>query len=339
MALICNSYRLGHMPHNIQSGSLTTIYNGRGFRDISITGRTRNITAGEGITEDKVGIPVGYLHPGSWVLPQKAGRISSHNSAIGLGTATLTLVSGRALSGSALGETTTFAAGQRIAFGAGTSTGSTTLYAALNAQALMSGESIGETTATAKVTGALCAMSGTATGSSTATGQKNALALCSGEIMGACTATLISYATGSLAGHIYCNDGDASIAQMVEGLWNAGSAIYNQPGTMGERLNDAGSASNPWAETLPGAYTEGQAGYIIGGLENALDSVSGELSAMPDVSTATLEEKITWLFEYFAHQRSVTATEETLLQSDGVTPLGTSIITKDATTYTKGKME
>jgi len=74
-------------------------------------------------------------------------------------------------------------------------------------------------------------------------------------------------------------------------------------------------------------------------IDDILDNVSGELAAMPDVTAATLEEKITWLFEYFAHQRSVTATGETLFKADGVASLGTSVITKDATTYTKGKME
>jgi hypothetical protein len=33
---------------------------------------------------------------------------------------------------------------------------------------------------------------------------------------------------------------------------------------MGEKLNDAGAASNPWTEALPGAYSEGTAGKIIG---------------------------------------------------------------------------
>lgn len=45
-----------------------------------LTGSQRNITAGEGITSDKVGIPCGYYMGGSWVFPQKAGLISSHNA-------------------------------------------------------------------------------------------------------------------------------------------------------------------------------------------------------------------------------------------------------------------
>jgi hypothetical protein len=40
------------------------------------TGMMRNITAGEGITDDKVGVPMGYGDRG-WIMPQKAGMMSS----------------------------------------------------------------------------------------------------------------------------------------------------------------------------------------------------------------------------------------------------------------------
>ena len=45
------------------------------------TGAGRNLTAGEGIADDKVGIPLGYLGGGSWLLPQKSGNMSSHYEA------------------------------------------------------------------------------------------------------------------------------------------------------------------------------------------------------------------------------------------------------------------
>lgn len=45
------------------------------------TGAGRNLTAGEGIADDRVGIPLGYLGGGSWMLPQKPGNMSSHYEA------------------------------------------------------------------------------------------------------------------------------------------------------------------------------------------------------------------------------------------------------------------
>ena len=46
-----------------------------------LTGAQRNITAGQGIDDDKVGIPLGYLAGGSWMLPQKAGNMSARYTA------------------------------------------------------------------------------------------------------------------------------------------------------------------------------------------------------------------------------------------------------------------
>lgn len=45
------------------------------------TAAMRNLTAGEGITRETVGIPYGNRHPNTWVMPQKSGAISAHNSA------------------------------------------------------------------------------------------------------------------------------------------------------------------------------------------------------------------------------------------------------------------
>lgn len=103
-----------------------------------LTGAQRNITAGEGITDDKVGIPLGYLDGGSWVLPQKAGNLSSHNEADFSFTTT-----GLAVGGITTNATTSFtftaeATGSLIASGEGSTTFTITtntpaLTASLNA--------------------------------------------------------------------------------------------------------------------------------------------------------------------------------------------------------------
>ena len=58
--------------------------------------------------------------------------------------------------------------------------------------------------------------------------------------------------------HIYVNQSEETVQQIVDGVWNALAASYNATGTMGEKMNDAGSASNPWTEVLEGAYTAGE---------------------------------------------------------------------------------
>lgn len=48
------------------------------------TNRIRNLTAGEGITDESVGLPLGNLHPNAWMMPQKTGMMSSRAASMSL---------------------------------------------------------------------------------------------------------------------------------------------------------------------------------------------------------------------------------------------------------------
>lgn len=86
--------------------------------------------------------------------------------------------------------------------------------------------------------------------------------------------------TLSLEADIYVNQSEATVQQIVEGVWNALTSVYNNPGTMGEAMSAAGSAGDPWITNLPGAYASGSAGNILGNLlANIPDSVWDELKA------------------------------------------------------------
>ena len=156
-------------------------YPSAGVANYARTGAARNLSAGQGITDDKAGLPMGYLHPGAWLLPQKGGAMSSHNRTNGAATATLTLVSGRNITGSS----------------AGASTAAATLHLVVS----MVASAAGIATVTGNVFAAL-GMVGSSAGSSTATAQKNALGWLYGSSAGSCTATLTRYATGRLYGSI-----------------------------------------------------------------------------------------------------------------------------------------
>lgn len=149
--------------------------------NVSGTNRSRNITAGQGITSDLVGIPSGARHPIAWVMPQKAGALSSTNLAIGSSTVTLSMAAGRNI--------------------AATSTGAATGQATLQLVVSMVGTAAGIATVTGNILAAL-GMSGSSTGSGTATGTINALAWAYGVAEGTSTATLTRYATGRLYGAI-----------------------------------------------------------------------------------------------------------------------------------------
>lgn len=50
---------------------------------------------------------------------------------------------------------------------------------------------------------------------------------------------------------------------LARAVWEALAADYNTAGTMGEKLNGAGSAGNPWTEVIEGTYTAAQVMRIM----------------------------------------------------------------------------
>lgn len=135
----------------------------------ALTGAMRNITAGEGITSDKVGIPLGYLAGGSWVMPQKAGNLSSHNNAdFAISIAGLA-VGGITTTASASIDITAEATGSLIASGEGTATFDiTTNTPLLTASINGVGESTFAITMNTPTLGAIASMEATASFSITA---------------------------------------------------------------------------------------------------------------------------------------------------------------------------
>jgi hypothetical protein len=62
--------------------------------------------------------------------------------------------------------------------------------------------------------------------------------------------------TGAI-GHMVAEPIDQSLTpdSIALSVWSASSAANNAAGTMGEKLNDAGSAANPWTEVIESGYT------------------------------------------------------------------------------------
>ena len=104
------------------------------------TGRIRNLTAGEGITDDTVGLPSGYRHPGAWMMPQKAGRLTSHNNTQGTSTASAIPIS---LQGLIAGTCTVSATVAAILLMAGQADGTSTASLVRGAKGWLIGESGG----------------------------------------------------------------------------------------------------------------------------------------------------------------------------------------------------
>lgn len=63
--------------------------------------------------------------------------------------------------------------------------------------------------------------------------------------------------TGNISADILAY-GELTPEGIRDSIWNALSTQYDKAGTMGEKLNDAGSASNPWNEVIESGFTAGE---------------------------------------------------------------------------------
>lgn len=57
--------------------------------------------------------------------------------------------------------------------------------------------------------------------------------------------------------------GDIAALPTVASIWNAAAASYNTAGSMGQKVNSAGSAGNPWTTDISTGYTGTQAGALL----------------------------------------------------------------------------
>ena len=234
--------------------------------------------------EPKSGVPDGYRHPYAWVMPQTAGGLSARNSVVGTGTVSTTALAVRLAQAALTGSGELTAIGGLIVQLIAAITGSgevsdADLKAFLQAVAAIGGSG-GISDADLEGLGALLAAltaSGTA-GGSTLTG------------IGELDADLVVTGTG------------LSTANVGAAVWSALAAANNATGTMGEKLNDAGSASNPWTEVIESGYTAAEILRLLAavaqgsatGLEGAspvfksIDGTKDRVTATYDAGTRTV---------------------------------------------------
>lgn len=93
-----------------------------------------------------------------------------------------------------------------------------------------------------------------------------------------------------------------TVFDIVQGVLNAVASQYNIPGTIGNKINSASAAGDPWSADL-GTYGAGTAGYLM-----ALQAKIARNKMVTDPATGVL----------------------TVFDDDGVTPLLTANIFKDA---------
>ena len=102
--------------------------------------------------------------------------------------------------------------------------------------------------------------------------------------------------------------GDLTPEGLRDAVWNAVASSYDSTGTMGEKLNDAGSASNPWTEVIESGLTAAQILKLIAA------AVQGSATGLEDGSPVFksidgLTDRIT--ATYNSGTRTVTARDAT----------------------------
>ncbi|HJQ66346.1 MAG TPA: hypothetical protein VJ816_08215 [Gemmatimonadales bacterium] len=159
-------------------------------------------------------------------------------------------------------------------------------------------------------------------------------------------------------------------AEIADAVWDEATAGHATAGSTGKALTDAGGAGTPptaaeladavWDETRAGHTTAGTFGEgvasVQGNVTGSVASVTGltlaqikaqlvaaldtdlysESSAVPAAS-ATLADKIVWLATLARNKITQTATTQTVRNDGDTGTVGTSTVSDDSTTFTRGK--
>jgi hypothetical protein len=151
------------------------------------------------------------------------------------------------------------------------------------------------------------------TGEGSATANINALAHLVVALTGAGELTAAIIAKASMSADIIVTGDILTAANVGPAVWGALASSNNDSGSMGEKLNDAGSASNPWTEDLSGVQTAGTAGYMLKVVQQILRNKQITNPAT-GVMTVYDDDGVTVLFEADLKQDAAGATP---YQGDG----------------------
>ena len=292
------------------------------FRQLWDKTDLRNQSVGEGISSQLAGIPSGHLHSSSWVLPTKPGAMSSFtNLQITVTPGSLNLAEGRNLVASTTVTITVNNAQLDLIVDA---IGSIAITFSLSATLAGALEAIGNIPITLTVNNATL-----------------------GAIVDAVASTLINITTaatiradGELSGDITPFT-PLSPQSLAAAVWQALASDYNAAGTMGNKLNSAASAGDPWSTLLPGSYAAGEAGFILGNqvlteadIVKIADIVLRRSTANVEASSDGDALSLKSLYGMVAqgvHNTQVSGTALTVTKSDDSTVLGTRTVTTDPT--------
>lgn len=231
-----------------------------------------------------------------------------------------------------------------LAAGRNLSAATTITITVNNAQLELTVSAVGSTSITFTLSGTAL-IAANASGNSSITFTVNNATL--GAIIDAVASALVQFSasattfgTGNLEGHITPFT-ELSPQNLAAAVWQAIATEYNEAGTMGNKLNSASSAGDPWTAALPGSYAPGEAGYIIGNqvlteadIVRIADVVLRRATSNVETSSDGDALSLKSLYGMVAqgvHNTQVSGPTLTVTKSDDTTVLGTRTVTTDAT--------
>jgi hypothetical protein len=212
--------------------------------------------------------PTGTNPPYSLVMGDKGGLISATTTISGVGT-----VSPYAVMGINMQSTLT---------GAGDLTSSSSLVAQIAAALSGSGDLSASASGLVQIAASLI-------GSGNVTVGVSMLVAIQAALNGGSSLDATMRGTADIGANIFVNSGTATTNDLVAAIWNAIAADNNNSGTMGQKLNGAGSAGDPWTTNLPASYADGQAGKILSQIQTLVDELH-KIQGLSDGNPLTLTQ-------------------------------------------------
>ena len=218
------------------------------------TNRIRNLTAGEGITSELVGLPSGYRHPAAWSMPQKAGLLSARNTISGAGTSSASGQSG-------------YNVGAGISGDGGITDAPLGLIISIAASLLASGGiSDAQTEALASM---VAALTGSGDVSAVAAGLATMGAMLSGSGAVVAGNTALMDIASTIRGY-----GDLTPEGIRDTVWNAILANYPNAGSAGNALDTAAVGGIDYAALADAVWAKNTA-VNVGEYIVSLSGLSG----------------------------------------------------------------
>lgn len=204
-------------------------------------------------------LPLGWRFDNGWIPPKSGTAVLAAN----IGTATLPGASAFIAAG-AMGKNA-----EAALSGNGDLTAAGALIVSLVAALTGSG------TITNADAVAYLQLAATLAGAGDLGGALMALANASATLSGVGDADVTATASGALAASIIVTGDVLNTANVASSVWGALAVSNNAVGTMGEKLNDAGSAANPWTEVIESGFSAAEVLRIIA------SAVAGKSSGGP----------------------------------------------------------